>query len=227
MNTHLVEIAFILDRSGSMHCLREQAIAGFNHYLADQLEQPGDARLSLVLFDNEILVPIDARPLRDVPALTADTYVPRASTALLDAIGDTIDRLGQRLAATPESERPGQVIVVILTDGLENASTRFTWSDIAARIRHQNENYNWQFLFLGANQDAIATASKMAIHSLNAATFVADEAGMGASSRSLSRRTAALRSSLKTGKASADQHKSMQQILAEENTHTPTVHEPA
>lgn len=217
MNTHLVEIAFILDRSGSMHRLREQAIVGFNHYLADQLKHPGDAHLTLVLFDNEILTPIDARPLHDVPALTAETYVPRGSTALLDAIGDTIDRLGQRLASTPESDRPGQVIIAILTDGLENASTRFTWSDIAARIRHQREKYNWQFLFLGANQDAIATAAKMNIGAINAATFEANEAGVGASSRSLSRRTAALRQSLKTGKASADHHKSMQQILAEEN----------
>ncbi len=231
MNRNLAEIAFILDRSGSMSSLQEQAISGFNRFLADQVAQPGDARLTLVLFDDEYLVPVEALAIRDVPLLDAATYVPRNTTALLDAIGLTVDRLGQRLAVMPEIERPAQVIVAILTDGLENASTRYTWKDIASRIRHQREKYNWQFLFLGANQDAIATASKMNIGAINAATFVANEAGIGASSRSLSRRTAALRASLKTGKASADQNKSLQQLLAEENaalsgvprsTHGPT-----
>ena len=125
-------------------------------------------------------------------------------------------------AGTPEPERPGQVIVAILTDGLENASTRYTWKDIAARIRHQREKYNWKFLFLGANQDAIATAAQMNIGAADAATFCADEAGFAASTRSVSRRTAALR---RAGQGQADAHdldlaKPMQEIVAEEDAAT-------
>lgn len=220
MNKNLVEIAFVLDRSGSMGPLREQAIAGFNHFLADQNAQPGDARLTLVLFDYEYLVPVDARPLQDVAALDTTTYVPRGSTALLDAIGTTIDRLGQRLAATSAEERPGRVIVAILTDGEENASTRYDWPAIAARIRHQSEKYKWQFLFLGANQDAIATASKMNIDSSNAATFEASGSGLAASARALSRRTSAVRDTLASGRESADTAATMTQLLGAETGKT-------
>lgn len=216
MNPNLVEIAFVLDRSGSMEALREQAITGFNHFLSDQAKEPGDVRLTLVLFDDEYLVPVDALPLREVVPLNAATYVPRNSTALLDAIGRTIDQLGKRLAATPEPERPGQVMVAILTDGLENASTRYTWKDVAARIRHQQEKYNWRFLFLGANQDAIATAARMNIVAANAATFAADTKGIHAGTRSISRRARALRSAA-AGRPAGDLVKSMQEIVAEEN----------
>lgn len=217
MNPNLVEIAFILDCSGSMSSLREQAIAGFNHFLADQARQPGDARLTLVLFDDEYLVPVDAAPLCDVAPLNAATYVPRNTTALLDAIGLTVDRLGQRLANTPEPDRPGQVIVAILTDGLENASTRYTWQDIASRLRHQQEKYRWRFLFLGANQDAIATAARLNIGRADAATFRADGVGIQASTVSVSRKTAALRRAARGHAAGQDLAKPMQDIVAEEN----------
>lgn len=217
MNKDLVEIAFVLDRSGSMESLREQAITGFNQFLADQAAQPGDVRLTLVLFDDEYLVPFDATALREVTPLNAHTYVPRNSTALLDAIGVTVDRLGNRLAKTPEAERPGQVIVAILTDGHENASTRYTWADIARRIRHQQEKYNWRFLFLGANQDAIATAARMNIGTADAATFEADGAGISASTTSISRKAVALRRAAGGHAAGADLAAPMQQIVAEEN----------
>ncbi len=213
MNPNLVEIAFVLDRSGSMSSLREQAIAGFNRFLADQARQPGEARLTLVLFDDEYLVLCDATPLREVASLNAATYVPRNSTALLDAIGRTIDQLGRRLASTPESERPGQVIVAILTDGLENASTHYSWPDIAARIRHQQEKYHWRFLFLGANQDAIATAARMNIAAADAATFRACDKGVDASTRAVTRRITALRQAARGGIVGADLAKPMQTIV--------------
>ena len=193
MNKSLVEIAFILDRSGSMSSVKEQAIAGFNSFLADQAKEPGEARLTLVLFDDEYLVPVAATPLAHVAPLDHKTYEPRNSTALLDAIGRTIDELGQRLAATPEPERPGQVIVAILTDGQENASSQYKWPDIANRIRHQRETYNWRFLFLGANQDAIATAAQMNIGRADAGTFVANKIHFATSTRALSRKMSALR----------------------------------
>jgi hypothetical protein len=112
---------------------------------------------------------------------------------LLDAIGQTIDDLGHRLAAFAEKDRPGQVIVAILTDGFENASQRFTWKQIARKIKHQSETYKWTFLFLGANQDAIATAANLNIAANNAASYVADAAGSKASHTAFSRKMTALR----------------------------------
>jgi len=193
MNTQLTELAFVLDRSGSMSSLADAAIEGFNDFLREQQSAPGLARLTLALFDDEYLVPARSLPLAEVLPLDHESYVPRNSTALLDAIGRTVDELGARLAAMPERERPGKVIVAILTDGLENASVRYTWRDIAAKIRLQRDAYQWEFLFLGANQDAIATAAQIHIAAENAATFRADKAGMKSSKDALSRKSRALR----------------------------------
>ncbi len=193
MNKHYTEIAFVLDRSGSMESCREAAIEGFNRFLAEQQQTEGLAKLTLVLFDDEYLVPVRSVPVPEVLALDTDSYVPRNNTALLDAIGKTIEELGQQLAKLPENARPGQVIVAILTDGLENASERFTWKDVAGRIRRQTETYKWTFLFLGANQDAIATAAQLNIAAANAASYVADAAGSRASHVAFSRKARALR----------------------------------
>lgn len=193
MNKNLTEIAFILDRSGSMQSVAQAAVSGFNEFLRDQQAAPGQARLTLVLFDNEYLVPVDNIPIAEAIRLNSDTYIPRGCTALLDAIGETIDRLGKRLEQTPEAQRPGQVIVPILTDGFENASERYTWKQIAAMIKHQTEVYKWEFLFLGANQDAIATAANLSIVASNAATYCADEIGTRTTQRATSRKTTALR----------------------------------
>lgn len=203
MNTQLTELAFILDRSGSMSSLADGAIAGFNHFLHEQQSAPGLARLTLVLFDDEYLVPARSLPVAEVLPLDELSYVPRNSTALLDAIGITVDELGARLAAMPERERPGKVIVAILTDGLENASVRYTWRDIAGRIRHQTDAYQWEFLFLGANQDAIATAAQIHIGAQNAATFCADKPGMKSTGGALSRKSRALREMLTQPQGSA------------------------
>jgi hypothetical protein len=157
MNNNHTEIVFVLDRSGSMQSCQEAAIAGFNRFLVEQQQLEGLVKLTLVLFDDEYLVPINALPAAEVLPLDDETYVPRGSTALLDAIGRAVDDLGARLACSPESDRPGQVIVAILTDGLENSRKRYSWRQISALIKHQSEKYQWTFLFLGANQDAIAT----------------------------------------------------------------------
>ena len=126
MNDNLTEIAFILDRSGSMESMVEPAISGFNRLLREQQQEPGTARFTLVLFDDQYEVPFHSVPIAEVVELDTNTFVPRGSTALLDAIGPTIDELGAKLAALPEADRPGQVIVAILTDGMENASHRYT-----------------------------------------------------------------------------------------------------
>lgn len=192
-NAHYIEIAFILDRSGSMNSCQQAAIDGFNQFLADQQNTEGLAKLTLVLFDDEYIVPISSVPVQEIVPLTDDTYKPRGCTALLDAIGETIDDLGRRLAALNEADRPGQVIVAILTDGLENASQRFTWKKIAEKIKHQTDIYKWTFLFLGANQDVIATAANLSIAANHAANYVADAAGSKAGQAAFSRKMRGLR----------------------------------
>ena len=203
MNKNLTEIAYILDRSGSMQPLAEQAVAAFNSFLEDQKSDTGSARLTLALFDNAYDVPINGVPLEEILPLTAADYEPRGSTALLDAIGQTIEDLGKRLEAIPEAERPGSVIVAIFTDGFENASHRFTWAEVSERIKHQREVYKWEFLFLGANQDAIATAASLNIDACNSSSYVADGVGLRSTSAALSQKAKALRR-ISSGRASAD-----------------------
>lgn len=116
-----------------------------------------------MLFDHEITPVCESLPLAAVHPLNSSSYEPRGTTALYDAVATTIDAVGQRLDALPEAERPGRVIVAILTDGLENASSRYTARDVARRIHHQRKRYAWEFVYLGANQDAVLEAGKMAI----------------------------------------------------------------
>jgi hypothetical protein len=163
MNNTLTEIAVVLDRSGSMEDARTDTIGGFNAFLAEQVDDAGDVNVTLAQFDNEYEVVYLREPVRQAPRLTADTYVPRGSTALLDAIGRTVDELGARLAAMPEAKRPGKVIFVIITDGLENASRGYTREQVFQRIRHQSDVYGWEFVYLGANQDAIAAGAQVGI----------------------------------------------------------------
>lgn len=221
MKNNYSEIAFVLDRSGSMESCRDAALAGFNSFLVEQQKVTGLAKLTLVLFDDEYLLPINALPVAEILPLNDDSYVPRGSTALLDAIGRTVAELGARLAALPERDRPSQVIVAILTDGAENSSQTYTWREIARVIKEQTEQYRWTFLFLGANQDAIATAAQMNIGAANAATYVADTAGMRASSRSLGRKVQSLRR-VQEGNASVqetlDAAAPMSDLLAEEES---------
>jgi len=183
------EVAFILDRSGSMQSIAEGAINGFNSFLNDQQKDHEEypTRLTLTLFDTVFEVPFSSLPVPEILPLDSKTYKPDGCTALLDAIGHTVDELGKRLAAMPEAERPGKVIVAILTDGLENSSTRYSWRKISQMIKHQTEVYKWEFLFLGANQDAIATASKMSIEADNSATIKCSMDGMRHNSALLAR----------------------------------------
>jgi len=213
------EIAFILDRSGSMQGHTEAAIAGFNEFLRDQQQVTGQARLSLVLFDDRVEIPFDNIPVSEVVDLDTRSYVPRGSTALLDAIGQTIDAFKVRIRDLPAAARPDQVIFAIFTDGEENASHRFTWKDIAGKIRRRQEKQGWEFLFLGANQDAIATAAQMNIHAHNAATASYSAEGVRGSANAFSRKARAMRESLSAEHGAApneDLMKSMGEILREE-----------
>lgn len=173
MKEGLTRIAIVLDRSGSMNAVRESTVAGFNEFIRAQRGVAGEARVRLVQFDDQYETVFDL-PLAEVPELTQNSFVPRGWTALLDAQGRTIDELGRELAALPECERPAKVIVMTLTDGLENASKQYRVEQIADMVRHQTEKYGWDFVFLGANQDAVQTAATMAIPRTAALTYAAN-----------------------------------------------------
>lgn len=193
MNQNLTEIAYILDRSGSMQSLCEPAITGFNSFLREQQDTPGEATFSLVLFDDEYQLHADRSPICEVRPLDASSYVPRGCTALLDAIGRSVDHIGKQLAITAEKDRPAQVIVAIYTDGYENASTDYTEQQIRQMIRHQTNHYGWKFLFLGAHEDAITTACDYGIDPGNASIVNHDTAGTNAAASSYSRKIRASR----------------------------------
>tara|TARA_R110002096_G_scaffold233047_10_gene423033 strand:+ start:126 stop:797 length:672 start_codon:yes stop_codon:yes gene_type:complete len=209
----VTEIAYILDMSGSMAPHTEAAVASFNEFLREQQSVDGIARLTLVLFDDQYEVPIDNFPVSEVTCLDTTTYCPRGATALLDAIGLTIRSFRNRIKDLPKHQRPDQVIFAIFTDGEENSSQRYTWKDIADKIQKRQSKDNWQFLFLGAGQDAIATASQMNIHAYNAATASVGEKGVRGSQRAMSRKVKAMR---EMDVDSADLSASMETILREE-----------
>lgn len=178
MRDNLTDITIVLDRSGSMSTVQQDTIGGFNTFLNEQKNAPGDATLSLVQFDDHYEVVHTAVNIKDVPELNETTFVPRGMTALLDAIGKTIVTTGQRLAAMAEADRPSKVVFVILTDGGENSSREYIDSSkIKEMIKHQTEAYNWDFVFLGANQDAITVASSMGMLGGNAMTYASNSAG--------------------------------------------------
>lgn len=188
-------ISVLLDRSGSMEAVKDETISGFNHFLKEQKAVGANAWFTLVQFDSESTdVVHEAKPVRDVPNLNGDTYQPRGSTPLLDALGQTIDSTGRSLAAIPETNRPDKVVFVVITDGQENASHKFTKSRVKEMINHQMEKYDWQFIYLGANQDAFAEAGAVGIAMANSANFDGAYTGMAYAATSLNianyRRTA-------------------------------------
>lgn len=163
MNNNLTEIVFILDRSGSMSRLTNDTIGGFNGFIEKQKQESGEAVLTTILFDDKYEVLHDGINIKEIPTLTGKEYFVRGSTAYLDAIGKTINTIGNKLNNMSEEERPGQVIFVITTDGQENASKEFSCEQIKQMVEHQTNVYNWQFIFLGANIDAVTEASKLGI----------------------------------------------------------------
>ena len=177
MKKNLTELVFILDRSGSMAGLEADTIGGFNAMLEKQRKEPGEAVISTVLFDNETEVIHDRIPLDRVPRLTEKEYYVRGCTALLDAVGGAIHHIGNVHKYAREEDRPEKALFVITTDGLENASRRYTYDKVKAMIERQQEKYGWEFLFLGANIDAAREAARFGIRADCAADYHADSIG--------------------------------------------------
>ena len=178
MRENLTEMVFVLDRSGSMSGLAADTIGGFNELIEKQKKIEGDAYVTTVLFDHEYEVLHDHVALGEVAPLTDKEYFARGSTALLDAVGRTIDSVGARLAATPEEERPACVVFVITTDGMENASREYTAKQVREMVEHQQQKYSWQFVFLGANMDAVSEARNLGISAKYAADFTPSHSGV-------------------------------------------------
>lgn len=164
----LTHLYFLLDRSGSMQSIKTDTEGGFAAFVDEQRKAAGECRVTLAQFDNQYDVVYSDRPIADVPALDLQ---PRGSTALLDAMGRTITDAGNRLAALPEAERPGTVIVAVMTDGMENASQEWTHAAIKALVEQQTQQYGWQFLYMGADQDAIEVGVGLGVAAANSVTY--------------------------------------------------------
>jgi uncharacterized protein YegL len=165
-------IAVLLDRSGSMESIKGETISGFNFFLNEQKKSGANASLTLVQFDTQSTEIVhEASPIQSVPELNAETYQPRGGTPLLDALGETMISTGSTLAAMPEANRPDKVVFVIITDGQENSSHKFSKNQIKEMLEHQTNVYKWQFIYLGANQDAFAEAGNVGIAMGHAANF--------------------------------------------------------
>lgn len=173
----MTELVFILDRSGSMAGLEKDTIGGFNSILDKQRNEVGEAVVSTVLFDNETEVIHDRVSIENVPKLTEKEYYVRGCTALLDAVGGAINHIGNVHKYARKEDVPERTLFIITTDGMENASRRYTYGKVRKMIERQKEKYGWEFLFLGANIDAAAEAGKFGIDESMSANYNCDSVG--------------------------------------------------
>ena len=167
-------IAFLLDRSGSMQTIKTDTEGGFDAFIAEQRHQPGRCTVTLAQFDTDYEEVYADRPIEQVPPLS---LAPRGRTALLDSIAHLVHSTGARLSGLPEDQRPGTVIIGIMTDGYENASREYTHPAIKSLIEQQEQQYQWTFMYLGANQDAIEVGASIGIHRDRSLTYNPAAAG--------------------------------------------------
>ena len=179
MKKNLTEIVFILDRSGSMAGLEDDTIGGFNAMIEKQKKESGEALVSTVLFDNVSDVIHDRVDIQKIEPMTRKDYYVRGCTALLDAVGGAIHHIGNVHKYAREEDRPEKTIFVITTDGMENASRHYDYARVKAMLQRQQEQYGWEFLFLGANIDAAKEAARFGIRADRAANYHADRQGTG------------------------------------------------
>lgn len=178
MKNNITELIFVIDQSGSMSGLEDDTIGGFNSMLEKQRNEDGVCHISTVFFDNSSEVIHNRRNISTVEPLTRKDYTPGGSTALLDALGDAINHTVKVQKMLADDERADNVIFVIITDGEENSSNRFSARKVKQMISHEQEKYGWEFIFLGANIDAVKTAGHYGIKPNRASNFVCDATGV-------------------------------------------------
>lgn len=206
-------ITLILDRSGSMFSIRSDVVGGVNRFIDTQKGLPGECTLSLVQFDDEEPYEVlrDFASIATVPLL-GDEYSPRGNTPLYDAIGKGIVKTGKRLAEMAEEDRPGRVIFCVMTDGLENASTKYTQERVRQMTEEQINRWKWEFVYLGANQDAIEEGAKIGTPTPTSANFMATPKSVHKALRTFSANAAAYRTGTATGMSfSPEQRQEMEQ----------------
>ena len=201
MKKNLTEIVFILDRSGSMAGLERDTIGGFNAMIRKQKGEEGEAYVSTVLFDNHTEVIHDRVDVRKIQPMTRKDYYVRGCTALLDAVGKAIHHVGNVHKYAREEDRPEKTLFVITTDGMENASHKYSYDRVKAMIQRQKEKYGWEFLFLGANIDAASEAARFGIDADCAANYHADRKGTAVIYEAVSEAVCSVRASRPMSKA--------------------------
>ena len=195
MKKNLTEIVFILDRSGSMRGLEADTIGGYNSLLAKQKKEKGEVIVSTVLFDDRQEVLHDRVNLNDITPMTDREYYVRGCTALLDAVGGAIHHIGNVHKYAREEDRPEKTLFIITTDGMENASQRYTYDKVKRMVEHEKEKYGWEFLFLGANKNAAAEAERFGIKANRAVNYECDSRGTEINFQTLSKAVTAVRES--------------------------------
>ena len=194
------QIIVVLDRSGSMHKIKDDTIGGFNQFLKEQKKQKGKAKMTLILFDDRYEPAFHGIDIQDVKELNENTFVPRGMTALLDAIGKTINSTYSSIKSSKKKDRPEQVVFVVITDGRENDSKEFTRETIFNMITEMKEKDKWEFMFLGANQDAIKEGGQYGFAADSSLNYSATPKGVSTSYMAMSDKIVVYRS---TGKLDA------------------------
>ncbi len=191
MKKSKAEVIVILDRSGSMSTIKSDVEGGFKTFIDKQKKEPGECFVSLYQFDTEYEAVFENQDIQDLGKMKLE---PRGGTALLDAIGRTINKVGERLRDTKEKDRPESVIILIMTDGQENSSREFTKSKIKQMVEHQRAKYNWHFVFVGSNQDAILTGADYGFIGASSLSFANSTMGVSATYSALSKGVSSMRS---------------------------------
>lgn len=195
MRKDLTEVVFILDRSGSMSGLEADTIGGFNSMIEKQKKEEGEALISTILFSDQSEVLYDRVPINKVEEMTDRQYYVRGCTALLDAIGGAIHHIGNVHKYAREEDRPEKTLFIITTDGMENASRAYDYKKVKKMVEKQQEKYGWEFLFLGANIDAIEVAGRFGIGAERAINYECDSVGTELNYRAVSKIVSGVRKS--------------------------------